>query len=160
VNDSRYVKALREAAVKLAKAAPESTPPRYSTDRHLPKRLRRTRRDGNEQARKGLGCTNRSCRKDWLSRNETLGTRKLLRTVPIEPWDGSTDVDDAALPYWEQVGGEQRDAFYDGTPIYSRDFDGRCYPADDPFMDEYLYEPYGGYDDPPFETDFEWGLAA
>jgi hypothetical protein len=31
-----------------------------------PKRRRRTRRDGNEKARKGLGCTNRSVRMDWF----------------------------------------------------------------------------------------------
>ena len=31
-----------------------------------PKRRRKTRRDGNEKARKGLGCTNRSIRMDWF----------------------------------------------------------------------------------------------
>jgi hypothetical protein len=31
-----------------------------------PKRRRRTRRDGNEGVRKGLGCTNRSVRLDWF----------------------------------------------------------------------------------------------
>lgn len=31
-----------------------------------PKRRRKTRRDGNEGVRKGLGCTNRSVRMDWF----------------------------------------------------------------------------------------------
>lgn len=54
-----------------------------------PKRLRRTRRDGNESARKGLGCTRRSIRMDWYSewkgRNSVYHPtgNKVARQAPI-----------------------------------------------------------------------------
>jgi hypothetical protein len=52
-----------------------------------PKRRRRTRRDGNESARKGLGCTNRSIRMDWFGGrkgNEKAHptTNKIARQAP------------------------------------------------------------------------------
>jgi hypothetical protein len=40
-------------------------------------------RDGNEKARKGLGCTNRSCRFDWLPNGMTWGALKIKRREPI-----------------------------------------------------------------------------
>jgi hypothetical protein len=84
----------------------------YSTDRTLPKHLRRTRRDGNEGARKGTGSTNRST---WLggfshgySRSGNCGPDvsptafRVARQAPLFPFheDGNERVA-VACDVWE-----------------------------------------------------------
>lgn len=48
-----------------------------------PKRRRYKNRDGNEKVRKGVGCTNRSYKLDWLPGGKTWGDVKLARQAPI-----------------------------------------------------------------------------
>lgn len=48
-------------------------------------------RDGNEKARKGLGCTNRSIRMDWFGRGKdgiySPTGNKIARQEPVAPMD-------------------------------------------------------------------------
>lgn len=87
----RELERFHALVLALAKAPPVSGQPRYS--RGGPKRLRRTRRDGNESIRKGLGATNRSCRLDWLPYGMTWGDLKIERQQPLFAFheDGERD---------------------------------------------------------------------
>src|SRR4051794_1002437 len=73
--------------------SPPSPTIRSATIRYCktgPKRRRKTRRDGNEKVRKGLGCTNRSLRMDWFSPGQGKdskyhpGGNKILRQQPVQ----------------------------------------------------------------------------